>query len=410
MNTILVTSVGGSSAPVVNAIRGNAPLEFAIFLCSKESQVVVEGPATDRLGKSIPSVVEVSGLDAGSYEIEVVESPDDLQSVVEACTRIGGRVAASHPGSRSVVANYTGGTKTMSAGLVLYAALQPDWQIQAQVGPRADTVAVRSGDVSQAQSVAFVHGERARYNARLLAERHDYAGAEALVRGAIRNLRPGSALSQALHSDRSRYGFHEALDRFDYAEARRLLEAELPKDAPERERRQPLGRCLQALEALRGNGPLHQDGLELVADLVQNAERCAFRRRYDDAVGRLYRATELLAQLRLRRAYGLLTGALDLEALRAKLGGADHEILARLAERPTPSKIGLSDAYEVLGALGDPLGAVWAETGSCVREWLAARNQSWFAHGFTAVSEPAWNKSGQPWADWIRAQVKALSQ
>ncbi|MDB9309098.1 hypothetical protein PN471_10700 [Aphanizomenon sp. CS-733/32] len=44
-------------------------------------------------------------------------------------------------------------------------------------------------------------------------------------------------------------------------------------------------------------------GYEIVQDLILNAERRATQQRYDDAVGRLYRALELLAQIRLLKAF-----------------------------------------------------------------------------------------------------------
>ncbi|MFB3787117.1 MAG: hypothetical protein ACE15F_12200 [bacterium] len=53
-------------------------------------------------------------------------------------------------------------------------------------------------------------------------------------------------------------------------------------------------------------------GHELVEEVIQNAERCAKRHRFDDAMARLYRATELLAQVKLRRDYGLEPGNLDI--------------------------------------------------------------------------------------------------
>jgi hypothetical protein len=46
-------------------------------------------------------------------------------------------------------------------------------------------------------------------------------------------------------------------------------------------------------------------GYEIVEDLLLNAERRAMQDRYDDAVGRLYRALELLVQIRLLQTYDI---------------------------------------------------------------------------------------------------------
>lgn len=47
-------------------------------------------------------------------------------------------------------------------------------------------------------------------------------------------------------------------------------------------------------------------GYEQVQDLILNAERRAVQERYDDAVARLYRAVEMVAQVRLQSEWGLM--------------------------------------------------------------------------------------------------------
>jgi CRISPR-associated protein (TIGR02710 family) len=80
--------------------------------------------------------------------------------------------------------------------------------------------------------------------------------------------------------------------------------------------RQAMDEQFLAPDSIQGNG------YELVEDLVLNAERRAKMERYDDAVGRLYRALELLAQVHLWRRYEIKTGEVDLsklpDALRAQ--------------------------------------------------------------------------------------------
>jgi CRISPR-associated protein (TIGR02710 family) len=134
-------------------------------------------------------------------------------------------------------------------------------------------------------------------------------------------------------------------------------------------------------------------GLEAVEDLLLNAERRAAQRRYDDAVGRLYRATELTAQLLLRKGVttqvgpsGLMTDAINIELLPSDLKetyrvkeGLDGKV-----------KLGLTASYELLAQLNHPIGSIWQEQKHRIVDQLKIRNNSLFAHGFQPISYPAW--------------------
>jgi len=134
-------------------------------------------------------------------------------------------------------------------------------------------------------------------------------------------------------------------------------------------------------------------GLEAVEDLLLNAERRAAQRRYDDAVGRLYRATELTAQLLLRNGVtnqvgpsGLMTDAINIELLPSDLKetyrvkeGLDGKV-----------KLGLTASYELLAQLNHPIGSIWKEQKHRIVDQLKIRNNSLFAHGFQPISYQAW--------------------
>lgn len=123
---------------------------------------------------------------------------------------------------------------------------------------------------------------------------------------------------------------------------------------------------------------------ERVADLIANARRCRRRGRYDDAVARLYRAIEAVAQCRLAGEHQISdTGHVPLDRL-------PGELRQTWANRLNGGAIflGLQDDYELLASLGNPLGALFRELDLHDRKKspLTARNQSILAHGFDAVS------------------------
>jgi CRISPR-associated protein (TIGR02710 family) len=121
-------------------------------------------------------------------------------------------------------------------------------------------------------------------------------------------------------------------------------------------------------------------------DLLANARRRQAEARYDDAVARLYRATEVIAQARLREALNIgETGAVPLDRLPESLRA---EFASRRRDDGTVF-LGLQDDYRVLQALGAPLGQRFYDLGLADRQRspLTARNQSILAHGFEAASE-----------------------
>ena len=125
-------------------------------------------------------------------------------------------------------------------------------------------------------------------------------------------------------------------------------------------------------------------GYELVEDLVLNAERRASQGRYDDAVGRLYRAMEMLVQIHLCNNYSIDTGDVDLERLPEALK-VEYE-----ARKGANGKveIGLRNSYELLNKLNseDELGKLYIRSQKKLINSLSIRNKSLFAHGMTPIS------------------------
>ncbi len=109
MKKVLVASVGGSPEPIVNAIAEGQP-DFVYFLCS------AEGQRSDTLVEE--TIVPATGLSSERHWVERVSNVNVLRDVLEACSRIEEDLDRRFAGEElSVVANYTGGTRTMAAGL-----------------------------------------------------------------------------------------------------------------------------------------------------------------------------------------------------------------------------------------------------------------------------------------------------
>jgi CRISPR-associated protein (TIGR02710 family) len=122
--------------------------------------------------------------------------------------------------------------------------------------------------------------------------------------------------------------------------------------------------------------------LELVTDLVSNADRRAALGQHDDAVARLYRAIEAFAQASLIKQ-GIDTGHVPADKIPEEIRTSLHA-----AADKGFYKLGLQDAFKLLRAL-DPKSAApfFDEMLDAETSQLVARNQSILAHGFQPISE-----------------------
>jgi CRISPR-associated protein (TIGR02710 family) len=150
-------------------------------------------------------------------------------------------------------------------------------------------------------------------------------------------------------------------------------------------------------------------GYELIQDLVLNAERRAVQGRYDDAIGRLYRALELFAQARLKHGHGIDTGNVELARLPKKMR-SKYERKAN--PRDGKIQIPLKEAYEMLGELSshrpEPLGELYRAKKRELIDFLQHRNYALFAHGFTPVTKNTYRRGKEFLDSFCREGLKVL--
>lgn len=124
----------------------------------------------------------------------------------------------------------------------------------------------------------------------------------------------------------------------------------------------------------------------VLADLLNNAGRRIEEGKYDDATARLYRAAELVTQIRLLE-YDIddINGTIRLDLLKKKK--MNSEYYARCEGRADPEgrlRLGIRDKFGLLEALGWTRAMRIYES---IADDLTKRNSSILAHGITSVSE-----------------------
>ncbi len=401
MLELLLVSVGGSPAPVIYSINSQKP-ERIIFFASHDSYNLVH----DEIRPALE-------YEAKRFETIVTDDEQDLLVCVETLLKGLPRILKLWKmDCDAVTADYTGGTKTMSAAVVL--ALASHIRNFSYVGgTRRD---------KEGLGVVINGREQMLY----LKNPWDVLAVEILNDMALMFNRcrfqtvidlAGRAMSQA----RDKKPAFEALrviaeafylwDNFHYDKALGQLKrgvSELAKVCAAgggeylNRFRIAVEDNLRTLEAVaddfnafaksspkarRGNADSPEpDGSALLLDLLGNAVRRAeLEHKYDDAVARLYSAIEKMAKIRLKAGHGIDNSAVDPEKIPEPVRD-DY----RADEGGRPLQLPLHRSFELLSDLGDQLGAAYRERQDELGKVLTTRNNSLMAHGFDPVSQPTY--------------------
>lgn len=381
----LFSTVGGSHQPILAAIGRHAP-DRVVFVCSSDD------PVTRRRGswetvrgdgsviaaqpggkKDLPNIPTQAGLAEGTFEVLEVPA-DDLAGIVEALLP----ALRDAAGRGDVLADYTGGTKSMAVGLALAGLQVEGVRLALVTGPRTDLVKVLDG--AEHARLVDDRGLRARW---LLGEvgrawsRFAYSEAVLLLEGFVEpavEIERARLLSKGL----------AAWDRFDHATAHGLL-APMGKTLPE-----PLMAALGQLRRPVEDANRRSDALR-VWDLWRMADRRAASGAYDLSVLLLYRTFEAMAQWCLRWHHDI-----DTSDVRPDRPEAIADLV--LQTEGGPGVLGLDRAWSAIGRLDGPLAEVGRRTEKSRRTFAQWRNGSLFAHG----RRPIGGETHAEAREWLR--------
>lgn len=405
MALVLIITVGGSWEPLVKSIQKSNP-DYTIFICSQDdktfntvgSEKLVDGsgkPCRVTNEEYRVSIVAQTGLSAEQYEKIFVRDLDDLAACYQAAMKAIKTAKKKIPGSITRI-DYTGGTKTMSSGLAMAAIDHGEVEIYIVSGPRIKLTKVDSGTEMLRQTEwTPIMLMRQHLTLEELFKNKDYIACAELCEnlcsqlpGKIKAVRTLEVISVICR------GF-QAWEEFRHQDALNLLE--------------PYGNMLnnemiflrsivksnnqfqQQKTAALGEGagcaPGVKPNLGLVHDIMRNAERRIQRSQYDDAVGRIYRALELLAQISLLYWHlPIYTSHVIIENLPVELQDKYYAIQKMQAHSGIQIlQLPLYRAYELLRDLDHPLGNLVWEKRDQMRSVIETRNESIFAHGLRPV-------------------------
>ncbi len=388
-HTLLICTVGGSPEPIVATLKRWAPVRI---------RFVPTGETRKQIEASIVPLAQSEGLtlDPGRYDLLELLDGQDFAACVNTLRQLTPVVEEwlGRGEQYQVVVDFTGGTKCMSAALALQAHR---WRcVFSYVGGSERTKEGVGVVISGKEQVLHAHnpwdalGFQAVEEFVALFDQQAFAAGAALADRALRNVGERSRKRELTALKLLAEGY-DYWDRFDQkgavAKLRELANYDNDLRAVFGPVRADSLRAVTGAHAdylrklVEGNVP----SLQHVTDLLANAQRRKVEGRIDDAVARLYRAIESLAQVALAERHQIPnTKHVPIDRVPEPLCG----LWASRAEVGTVF-LGLQDAYDLLHSLGDDLGAKFKQLQLHDRQRspLTARNQSILAHGFERVSD-----------------------
>ena len=402
---VLLVSVGGSGAPVIYSINSQKP-DYIIYFTSRDSRKIVR--------HNIEPQLDYRPVD---HDIIVTDDEQDLLVSVQALMQQLPQLLANWNLDYSALqGDYTGGTKTMSAALVLSLARAgcPYSYIGGSARDKENLGVVIDGreQMLYRKNPWDVLAVNDLQEIRLLFNRCSYREVENLAEKTAERVDESQSFFTGLQYISA--GLYR-WDNFDYSGARNLLNRGLNQIDPFIQGHssaelktffQHLIACRDRLEMILRDTLLFKsnpakkeieqlstaiDGQAFIVDLLANAVRRAeIEYKYDDAVARLYSVIEKIAKVRLKTAYGLDNSDLDLDKLPEDLqpGLRANDLTSITGKIQIP----LGRSYTLLASLKDPLGYAYLESASELEKILGVRNMSLLAHGFEPVSAETYTK------------------
>lgn len=391
MKSALVITVGtgqGIENAIIESINTHHPDDI-VFLISDNEQSI------EKIDK-VKHKFEGENLNYHEYEIT---DPNDFGIVYDVSKRAIQFLKANGYKDSSINADFTAGTKPMSAGLV-YAAIAERINrisyVTGQRDPENHGRVIRGTEKVLNLSTARPLFERDLIIAVQMFNHLRFQSAIAMVEPILQATQEPEIMNRALRI-KVLSEIYDLWDKFDHNKACKNLENMIDSSEMSKVKKllsskmRNLNDNLTHLKACQDSDFSHH----LLFDLIESAtRRIEIENKYDDGVARLYRALEYLAQLRLREKE-IDSADVDIDKLPDKLRQKYRDKKGDKAKL----QLGMVEDYDLLNRLGEKVGQTFLDdykqdrngNGGVLYKRLNQRNNSILAHGFQPVGEDgAW--------------------
>lgn len=361
------TGVGNDKEKAVESLaRGIA---YSIKIHNPDKVVFVTTAESER--DTLPRVLREVELD--NYAVKRLRDFSDIESIYEDIVSIMRELQDEGFASEDIVVDYTSGTKAMSAGAAIAGALSEVETLSYINGKREGGIVVRGTEKLLPIRPYKILIDNKLKTIKELFNTHQFDACLKLIED-LKAKTANSEVQEKLAYYEAVCSAYSAWDKFEHERASEILKEIKGEFA---DNKKFLGKMLKSED----REPF------LIADLLNNARRRMEEGKYDDAVARLYRTMELIAQYALRKKYEIDSSDVDTWRLKT-LGGVGRRVMEKyeaLKGEDGRIRLALRQDYELLKDLGDELGQRFSEDNE-MQNLLGKRNASILAHGLEPVS------------------------
>lgn len=399
---MMICTVGGTPDPLIESIKKKNP-DFVYFIASQETV------------KAIGKIVEDTNLSINRYKSYIIEYAESIIETYEVSRGIIKKIK-ERDNNTKIFINHTGGTKSMSAGVVL-AGSEYGCSFVYVGGKERDKggVGIVTGDmiVKDEQYPYHLIVEKNLMEVVDYFNRYQYETCINILNDIdaklIDNYEKSKQLRITARILNDFITLIRSIDSFKFKKIEYLgqnkpvlaivkaITKDLEMISFDSNILKKVGGYLKRSEEhIQG---LQENNLRIIfCELINNAERRVSEGKYDDAVARLYRAIELIAQMKLMgldvidedRLRENNVFAIKLEKLREKLSDEKIEEYKKGQKEEDLDngiiKLPLKKSYRLLADLGDEFSNNFLKDEE-FKTLLQKRNDSILAHGLIPVSK-----------------------
>jgi len=375
----MLISVGGSPQPIVKSIKNYKP-EFVSFLVSQQ---------TSEITILIVNALKEEKI-SFEYEQTICDNPEDLKECYKSAEKAVFRIEKKGFASTDTVVDYTGGTKSMSVALALasinygfsYSYVGGTERTKGGVGVVVDGKEQIFSSINPWDFLAM----KERETIATLFNSYQFKSAKEVADSLTNKTTKYRSLFRKIGLIIE--GFYQ-WDLFRHADALRMFERakvddmllEYEEDWVQQFAEDVLASVLKLKEVIND---ISKPGIAMIYDLFSNAERRYEEGKIDDAILRLYRIVEMIAQTKLAGKYGIDVSNTSVEKIPESL--REEFIKKYLDEDSKKLKIPQNAAFLLLKELGDEVGKVFVKNEKNFKAIQHSRNYSYLAHGFQSSS------------------------
>lgn len=312
------------------------------------------------------------------YQIVIINAIDDLNTCFEAYESKIWELDYEDGGDYDIIMDYTSGTKTMSAAMASCGMFYSKDLISVG-GDRSTGEVSRGTEIINYQNIYKIYDKFA-----LMRTRNNFNGNRFRVCIDILNYIVDLNIHKdsLLHLCKAYY----AWDNMDFEEAYGNLRKVNLNQVEFMEVKNDIKFNLKALGNIINSKSVNLKNCYILASLINNSIRRSEEFKYDDAIARLYRSFELIAQIELTK-YNIKSSDIDVSVL--KQNNVSDEFIMDLEKTREDGKIriGLEKDFLLLNELGNDLGKHYIDNESKIKNLTRKRNNSILAHGLDSLTQ-----------------------